>query len=130
MPNDIVVRSDKNGGKVHLSADRVYDLNEDKTQDVLNDEFKNTLNSLCLKGAKTAISANGTTSNISCTGLTANHKVCNWGLFSDNDLTTPLDPNNPPADITITEKADAYDITIADFTSAFYIQPTFIIPQN
>lgn len=46
MPNDIVVRSDKNGGKVHLSADRVYDLNEDKTQDVLNTGFKTALNSL------------------------------------------------------------------------------------
>lgn len=97
--------------------------------EVLN-SLKDTLNHLCLKGQKTAISANGTTSNISCTGLTANHKVCNWGLFSDNNLTTPLDPNNPPADITITEKADAYDITIANYTSAFYIQPTFIIPQN
>lgn len=44
MPNDIVVRSDKDGGKVHLSADRVYDLNEDKTQDVINSEFKTLMN--------------------------------------------------------------------------------------
>ena len=40
MPNDIVVQSDKNGGKVHLSADRVYDLNKNKTQDVINAEFE------------------------------------------------------------------------------------------
>lgn len=38
--NDIVVRSDRNGGKVHLSADRVYDLTEDKTQDIINGELR------------------------------------------------------------------------------------------
>ena len=92
--------------------------------------LKNNLNSLCLKGTKTAISGNGTTSNISCTGLTANHTVCDWGLFSDTNLTTPIASNNPTADIKITTKAGAYDITIANYTSAFYIQPTFIIPQN
>lgn len=93
-------------------------------------ELKDTLNNLCLKGQKTTINANGTISNISCTGLTANHKVCNWGLYSDVNLTTPIEMNNPPADITITEKADAYDITIANIATTFYIQPTFIIPQN
>lgn len=85
---------------------------------------------LCIKGSLTAITANGTGSDITCTGLTANHKVVNWGLFSDSEATTPIDPNNPPADITIVEKADAYAITIANYSSAFYIQPTFILPQN
>lgn len=85
---------------------------------------------LCIKGSLTAITANGTGSDITCIGLTADHKVCNWGLFSDSGATTPLDPNNPPADITIVEKADAYAITIANYSSAFYIQPTFILPQN
>ena len=90
---------------------------------------KNTLNSLCIKGSQTAISANGTTS-VSCTGLTANHKVCNWGLFSDSGYTTPISINDPPADITITEGSGSYSITIANFTSTFYMQPTFILPQN
>lgn len=93
-------------------------------------ELKGYLNALCLKGAKTTINQAGTYSNISCTGLTANHKVVNWGLFSDTNLTTPLDPNNPPADITITEKANAYDIVIANYSTAFYIQPIFALPQN
>ena len=90
---------------------------------------KNTLNSLCIKGSQSTISANGTTS-VSCTGLTANHKVCNWGLFSDSGYTTPISINDPPADITITEGSGSYSITIANFTSTFYMQPTFILPQN
>lgn len=122
-------QSPDGNGNVTVTASDIQTTDSTSVQSDLTG-LKDALNHLCLKGQKTAISANGTTSNISCTGLTANHKVCNWGLFSDNDLTTPLEPNNPPADITITEKADAYDITIANYTSAFYIQPTFIIPQN
>jgi hypothetical protein len=93
-------------------------------------DLNGAINALCLKGAQTTINQAGTYSNISCTGLTANHKVCNWGLFSDSGYTTPVDENNPPADITITEKANAYDIVIANYSSAFYIQPTFILAQN
>ena len=84
---------------------------------------------LCLKGSLTAISGNGTTT-VTLTGLTAAHKVVNWGLFSDSAATTPISPTDAPADITITEGTDSYSITIANFGSAFWIQPVFILPQN
>lgn len=89
-----------------------------------------TWTEICLKGSLTAISAAGTISNIALAGLTADFKVCNWGLFSDALATTPISPTEAPADITITEKTDAYDITIANYSSAFYIQPTFVLPMN
>ena len=89
-----------------------------------------TWTALCLKGSLTAISADGTISDIALVGLTADFKVCSWGLFADSAATTPISPTEAPADITITEKTDAYDITIANLDSAFYIRPTFILPQN
>lgn len=85
---------------------------------------------LCLKGSLTAISAAGTISDIALTGLTAAHKVCNWGLFADSAATTPISPTEAPADITITEGTDSYSITIANLSSAFWIRPVFILPQN
>lgn len=84
---------------------------------------------LCLKGSLTAISGNGTTT-VTLTGLTAAHKVVNWGLFADSAATTPISPTDAPADITITEGTDSYSITIANFGSAFWIQPVFILPEN
>lgn len=90
--------------------------------------IKNTLNQLALIGNTTAINQNGTYTKENVTGMTANHKVANWGLFSDANLTTPISPNNPPADITIAEESDGYVITIANYTSAFYMKPTFILP--
>lgn len=91
---------------------------------------RNTLNQLALIGNTTAINQNGTYTKENVTGMTANHKVANWGLFSDANLTTPISPNNPPADITIVEESGGYVITIANYTSAFYMKPTFILPQN
>lgn len=43
---DIVVETDNAEGRVLLSASRVYDLTEDKTQDTINGEIRNTLNQL------------------------------------------------------------------------------------
>lgn len=40
---DIVVETDNAEGQVLLSASRVYDLTEDKTQDTINSEVKNTI---------------------------------------------------------------------------------------
>ena len=127
---DIVVETDNAEGQVLLSASRVYDLTEDKTQDTINGEITSTLNQLALIGNTTAINQNGTYTKENVTGMTANHKVANWGLFSDANLTTPISPNNPPADITISEESGGYVITIANYTSAFYMKPTFILPQN
>ena len=91
---------------------------------------KNTLNQLALVGNTTVINQNGTYTKENVIDMTADHKVVNWGLFSDANLTAPISPNNPPADITITEESGGYVITIANYTSAFYMKPTFILPQN
>lgn len=72
-----------------------------------------------------AVTANGTTSH-SLTGLTADHVVGNWGMFSDSDLTTPIPENAPTCDIEITTGSGLWSITIANFTASFYIAPTFI----
>ena len=82
-----------------------------------------------LQAAVKTISANGTSSN-TLTGLTANHVVGNWGMFSDAACTTPIPENAPTCDITITTAADAWSVTIANFTSTFYLRPTFVLKQN
>lgn len=82
-----------------------------------------------LQGSNTAISANGTTT-VSLTDLTADHVVANWGMFSDSGLTTPIPENEPTCDVTIVTAADSYDITVANYTEAFYIRPTFVLKQN
>lgn len=76
-----------------------------------------------------AVTANGSSSN-TLSGLTANHVVGNWGLFSDAACTTPIPPNQPPCDIVISTAPNAWTLTIANFTTAFYIRPTFILKQN
>jgi len=78
---------------------------------------------ICIKGSSTSITGNGS-QTVSLEGLTADHRVCNWGL-------TVGDPNNPPADIEITESAGEYTITITNYGgTSFYIRPVFILPQN
>lgn len=82
-----------------------------------------------LQAAVKTISANGTSSN-TLTGLTADHVVGNWGMFSDSACTTPIPENSPTCDITITTAANAWSVTIANFSSTFYLRPTFILKQN
>ena len=83
-----------------------------------------------LQATVQTISGNGTTSGITLTGLTANHVVANWGMFSDSACTTPIPENTPTCDITITTAANSWSVTIANFTSTFYLRPTFILKQN
>lgn len=78
-----------------------------------------------IQSAAYAVTANGTTSH-SLTGLTADHVVGNWGLYSDSGLTTPIPENAPTCDIEITTSSGSWSITVANFTSTFYIAPTFI----
>ena len=89
-------------------------------------ELKNTLNQLAVQSP--VVTSSNFSNPITCTGLTANHVVCNWGLFSDSACTTPLDPNNPPADITIEEGAGQYNLTIQNSSGTFYLKPIFILP--
>ena len=93
-------------------------------------DLQASINQTVLQAAVQTISANGTTSNITLTGLTANHVVGNWGMFSDSACTTPIPEDAPTCDITIETKADKFDIAIANFSSTFYMKPTFVLPQN
>ena len=78
-----------------------------------------------IQSAAYAVTGNGTTSH-SLTGLTSDHVVGNWGMYSDSGLTTPIPENAPTCDITITTGSGSWSITIANFSSTFYIAPTFI----
>lgn len=89
-----------------------------------------SLSNAVLQAAVRTISGNGTASGIVLTGLTSDHVVGNWGMFSDAACTTPIQENAPTCDITITTAANAWSVTIANFTSTFYLRPTFILKQN
>lgn len=105
-------------------ADDLYDLGLDVTA-VTGDvsDLTDELARICIKGENTAITGNGT-QTISLEGLTADHRVCNWGL-------TVGDPANPPATIEITESAGEYTIAITNYGgTSFYLRPVFILPQN
>lgn len=91
--------------------------------------LQGSLNTVCLRAAVKTISGNGTSSN-TLTGLTADHVVGNWGMFSDANCTTPIPENSPPCDITITTAANTWSVTIANYSSTFYLRPTFILKQN
>lgn len=92
-------------------------------------ELKGSLNTVCLRAAVKTISGNGTSSN-TLTGLTEDHVVGNWGMFSDAACTTPIPENAPTCDIRITTSANAWSVTIENFSSTFYLRPTFILKQN
>ena len=94
------------------------------------DEIIEAMGTVVLQSPVQTISENGTTASISLSGLTSDHVVGNWGMFSDANCTTPIPENSPTCDITITTGTDSWSITIANFTSTFYIKPTFILKQN
>ena len=93
------------------------------------EQAQSTIDNAVLQAAVTAVTANGSSSN-TLSGLTANHVVGSWGMFSDAACTTPIPANNPTCDITITTAANAWTLTIANFATTFYIRPTFILKQN
>lgn len=73
-----------------------------------------------------AVTGNGTSGQLSLTGLTADHVVGNWGMFSDSAYTTPIPENAPTCDLSITTYSGYWTYTVANFTSTFYLKPTFI----
>ncbi len=99
------------------------------TFDKLSDGVKTALNTAILQSEAFAITANGTASH-SLTGLTADHVVVNWGMFSDSGLSTPIPENAPTCDIEITTSSGSWSVTIANFTASFYLRPTFGLKQN
>lgn len=88
------------------------------------------LDNLCLKATSVVtVSGNGTTTH-TLTGLTADHEISNWGMFTDAACTNPIPANNPTCDVTITPGAGSWTLLIENFIATFYIRPTFILPQN
>ena len=87
--------------------------------------LQSALDNAVIQSEAFTITGNGTASH-TLTGLTSDHVVGNWGMYSDNSLTTPIPENAPTCDITITTSSGSWSITVANFTSTFYIQPTFI----
>ena len=86
-----------------------------------------------LQSSVKTISSGGTKNYTGLTGLTSNHVVGNWGMFTDVDCTTPIPDNAPTCDITITTGSDGdgtWQAVIENFTSTFYLRPTFILKQN
>ena len=88
------------------------------------------LGNVILQAVVQTISGNGTSSTLTLTGLTADHVVASWGMFSDAACTTPIPENAPTCDITITTAADAWTYTIENFNSTLYLRPTFVLKQN
>ena len=86
----------------------------------------NEINSNILIASGYAITGNGTSGQLTLTGLTADHRVGNWGMFSDSGYTTPIPENAPTCDLTITTASGYWSYTVANFTSAFYLKPIFI----
>lgn len=77
-----------------------------------------------LKGSKHILSAGGSLNNtITLTGLTKDHVVVNWGLSVGS-------VSNPPADIDITEAANAYTVVVSNVSVGFEFTPVFALPQN
>ena len=116
-------------GNVALTATDIPMTDNQSIQTHVGD-LETAVDSVVLRGAVQTITANGTTSNISCTGLTAEHVIANWGMYSDSGLTTPIPENSPTCDIDITTSTDKWSVTIANFSSTFYLRPTFILKQN
>jgi hypothetical protein len=87
------------------------------------------ISGIVLQASVQTISAAGTTS-YTLTGLTADHVVDNWGMFSDAACTTPIPENAPNCNILITTAADSWSCTVSNFSATFYLRPTFILKQN
>ena len=116
-------------GDVHITATDVQ-MSDSVSLQVHVGALETAVNAVVLRGAVQTITGNGTTSNIALTGLTSDHVVSNWGMYSDANLTTPIPENSPTCDVSITTAADKWSVTITNFSSTFYLRPTFVLKQN
>lgn len=114
----------------NLGGDAIAVLQGDmeQAQEDIND-LNAALDSVCLQAARVDVSGGGTTTH-TLTGLTTNHVVGNWGMFTDSTMTTAIPENAPTCDIEITTGADGWTMVISNYSSAFSIRPTFILKQN
>lgn len=107
-------------GNITLTADDIDTDNSQSIQDDL-DELKTSI----IQSSTKTITGNGTVT-YTLTGLTSDHVVGNWGMYSDSGLTTPIPENAPTCDIQITTGSGSWTAVFSNFTSTFYFAPTFI----
>lgn len=115
-------------GNVQLVAGDIQALDSQSVQAHLDDDEQDItdLKTSIIQASGYAVTGNGTSGQLSLTGLTADHVVGNWGMFSDSAYTTPIPENAPTCDLTIITYSGYWTYTVANFTSAFYLKPTFI----
>ena len=119
--------SPDSGGNVQLLAADIQTLDSQSIQahlDDAEDDIAELKTSIIQSDTKTISS--GGTKNYTLTGITADHVVGNWGMFTDSACTTPIPENVPPCDITVTTANGTWTALIENFTSTFYWKPTFI----
>lgn len=85
----------------------------------------NELKTSIIQSDKKTIDSGGT-KNYTLTGITADHVVGNWGMFTDSACTTPIPENAPTCDIEVTPANGTWTAVISNFSSTFYWKPTFI----
>ena len=114
-------------GNVQLVANDIQASDSQSIQTHLTDaetDIADLKTSIIQSDVKTISS--GGTKNYTLTGITADHVVGNWGMFTDSACTTPIPENAPTCDITVTTGSGAWSAVIENFTSTFYWKPTFI----
>lgn len=114
-------------GNVQLLASDIQASDSQSIQAHLTDaetDIAGLKTSIIQSDVKT-ISSNGT-KNYTLTGITADHVVGNWGMFSDSACTTPIPENEPTCDIEVTTANGTWTAIISGFGSTFYWKPTFI----
>ena len=115
-------------GNVQLVAGDIQALDSQSVQAHLDDDEQDIadLKTSIIQASGYAVTGNGTSGQLSLTGLTADHVVGNWGMFSDSAYTTPIPENAPTCDLTIKTYSGYWTYTVENFTSTFYLKPTFI----
>lgn len=114
-------------GNVQLVANDIQASDSQSIQTHLTDiedDVDELKTSIIHSGTKT-ITGNGT-QTYTLTGLTSDHVVGNWGMYSDSGLTTPIPENAPTCDIQITTGSGSWTAVFSNFSSTFYFAPTFI----
>lgn len=119
--------SPDSGGNIALGASDIPMSDNQSVQTHVadaEDDIDELKTSIIHSGTKT-ITGNGT-QTYTLTGLTSDHVVGNWGMYSDSGLTTPIPENDPTCDIQITTGSGSWTAVFSNFTSTFYFAPTFI----
>ena len=119
--------SPDSGGNVQLLAADIQTLDSQSIQAHLDDAEDDIaeLKTSIIQSDKKTIDSGGT-KNYTLTGITADHVVGNWGMFTDSDCIYPIPENAPTCDIEVTTANGTWTAVISNFSSTFYWKPTFI----